>query len=129
VPLGVFWGMFVESILVLVGLILLVAVIFLAHNLSSKALLLHLETLKEDLVDNSTSGSFNLDELKDELLDMVHETIGSMQPPNAFDHLLGALAGPIQMWAMRKAGIDPSTGKPLDLIQQIIEPQEIDEIR
>jgi len=125
----VFWGMFVESILVLVGLVLLVAVIFLAHNLSSKALLLHLETLKEDLVDNSTSGSFNLDELKDELLDMVHETIGSMQPPNAFDHLLGALAGPIQMWAMRKAGIDPSTGKPLDLIQQIIEPQEIDEIR
>lgn len=121
--------MFVESILVFVGLVLLVAVIFLAHNLSSKALLLHLETLKEDLVDNSTSGSFNLDELKDELLDMVHETIGSMQPPNAFDHLLGALAGPIQMWAMRKAGIDPSTGKPLDLIQQIIEPQEIDEIR
>lgn len=128
-PLGVFWGMFVESILVLVGLVLLVAVIFLAHNLSSKALIFHLETLKEDLVDNSTSGSFNLDELKDELLDMVHETIGNMQPPNAFDHLLGALAGPIQMWAMRKAGIDPSTGKPLDLIQQIIEPQEIDEIR
>jgi hypothetical protein len=126
VPLGVFWGMFAESILVLVGLVLLVAVIFLAHNLSSKALLLHLETLKEDLVDTSTSGSFNLDELKDELLDMVHETIGNMQPPNAFDHLLGALAGPIQMWAMRKAGIDPSTGKPLDLIQQIIEPQDID---
>jgi hypothetical protein len=122
----VFWGMFAESILVLVGLVLLVAVIFLAHNLSSKALLLHLETLKEDLVDTSTSGSFNLDELKDELLDMVHETIGNMQPPNAFDHLLGALAGPIQMWAMRKAGIDPSTGKPLDLIQQIIEPQDID---
>tara|TARA_R110002012_G_scaffold107625_1_gene249627 strand:+ start:3108 stop:3461 length:354 start_codon:yes stop_codon:yes gene_type:complete len=117
--------MFVESILVLVGLVLLVAVIFLAHNLSSKALLLHLETLKEDLVDNSTSGSFNLDELKDELLDMVHETIGSMQPPNAFDHLLGALAGPIQMWAMRKAGIDPSTGKPLDLLEQITEPLEI----
>lgn len=114
--------MFVESLLVLVGFGFLVTVIFFINNASSKALLLHIERIREELVDTQDSSGFNLGELKEELLDMVHETIGNMQPPNAFDHLLGALSGPIQMWAMRKAGIDPSTGKPLEIVRELVNP-------
>jgi hypothetical protein len=112
--------MFVESLLVLVGLGFLVTVIFLANNASSKALLSHVESIREELTQTQENSGFDLNELKEDLLDMVHETIGNMQPPTAIDHLLGALSGPIQMWAMRKAGIDPSTGKPLELVKELV---------
>ena len=108
--------MFVESLLVLLAVFCLVIVIFFLHHSSSKALLSHIEEIRADLVGNPSSNGFNLEEMKEDLLDMVHDTIGNMQPPNAWDHLLGALAGPIQMWAMRKAGIDPATGQALQTI-------------
>ena len=108
--------MFVESLLLLLSFFGVIVVIFFLHHTSSKALLLHIEEIRADLVGNSSSTTFNLDELKDELLDMVHDTIGSMQPPNAFDHIVGALSGPLQMWAMRKAGIDPSTGQAIQTV-------------
>jgi hypothetical protein len=111
--------MFVESLLVLVGFGFLVTVIFLANNASSKALLSHIEAIREELVVKQDSTGFDIGELKEELLDMVHDTIGNMSPPTAIDHLLGALSGPIQMWAMRKAGIDPSTGKPMELVKEL----------
>ena len=114
--LGAVWGMFVESLLVLLAVFCLVIVIFFLHHSSSKALLSHIEEIRADLVGNPSSNGFNLEEMKEDLLDMVHDTIGNMQPPNAWDHLLGALAGPIQMWAMRKAGIDPATGQALQPI-------------
>ena len=114
--LGAVWGMFVESLLVLLAVFCLVIVIFFLHHSSSKALLSHIEEIRADLVGNPSSNGFNLEEMKEDLLDMVHDTIGNMQPPNAWDHLLGALAGPIQMWAMRKAGIDPATGQALQTI-------------
>ena len=114
--LGAVWGMFVESLLLLLAFFGVIVVIFFLHHSSSKALLSHIEEIRADLVGNSNSATFNLEDMKEELLDMVHDTIGNMQPPNAWDHLLGALAGPIQMWAMRKAGIDPATGQALGAV-------------
>lgn len=116
VSLGAVWGMFVESLLLLLAFFGVIVVIFFLHHTSSKALLSHIEEIKTDLVGNPSSATFNLEDMKEELLDMVHETIGNMQPPNAWDHLLGALAGPIQMWAMRKAGIDPTTGQAIQTV-------------
>ena len=116
VSLGAVWGMFVESLVLLLSFFGVIVVIFFLHHTSSKALLSHFEEIRADLVGNPSSSTFNLDELKDELLDMVHDTIGNMQPPNAFDHIVGALSGPLQMWAMRKAGIDPATGQALQTI-------------
>ena len=114
--LGAVWSMFGESLLVLLAVFCLVIVIFFLHHTSSKALLSHIEEIRADLVGSPSSTTFNLEEMKEELLDMVHDTIGNMQPPNALDHLLGALAGPIQMWAMRKAGIDPATGQAIQTV-------------
>ena len=108
--------MFGETLLLLSAVFLLVIVIFFLHHTSSKALLSHIEEIRADLAGNGSPSAFNLDEMKEDLLDMVHETIGNMQPPNAIDHLLGALAGPIQMWAMRKAGIDPATGQAIQTV-------------
>jgi hypothetical protein len=117
--------MFVESMLLLVGLGFLVTVIFLSHNASAKALLSHIEGIREELVTEKASTGFDIAELKEDLLDMVHETIGNMSPPTAIDHLLGALSGPLQMWAMRKAGIDPSTGQPLEILKELTDSGEI----
>jgi len=116
VSLGAVWGMFGESLLVLLAVFCLVVVIFFLHHTSSKALFSHIEEIRADLIRNPSSTAFNLEEIKEDLLDMVHDTIGNMQPPNAWDHLLGALAGPIQMWAMRKAGIDPATGQAIQTV-------------
>jgi hypothetical protein len=116
VSLGAVWGMFVESLLLLFAFFGVIVVIFFLHHSSSKALLSHIEEIRADLVGNSNATTFNLEDMKEELLDMVHDTIGNMQPPNAWDHLLGALAGPIQMWAMRKAGIDPATGQAIQTV-------------
>ena len=108
--------MFVESLLLLLAFFGVIVVIFFLHHTSSKALFSHIEEIRADLVGNPSSNGFNLEEIKEDLLDMVHDTIGNMQPPNAWDHLLGALAGPIQMWAMRKAGIDPATGQAIQTV-------------
>jgi len=46
-----------------------------------------------------------MDELKENLEDLVHDTISTMQPPNAADHVMGAIAQMIQMKAMQKFGM------------------------
>jgi hypothetical protein len=114
--------MFSELGFLLLGLICCVVVIFLLHHLHSKALFSHLEQIRSDLSSETIPSFPDIAEIKEEMLDMVHETISNMQPPNAFDHLIGALAGPIQAWAMKKAGINPATGQPLhELIEESIE--------
>jgi len=123
VPLGVLWGMFYEIIGLLLSVFSLLAVIFYLHHLQSKALILHVESLKDTVADPNI---LNLEEMKEDMLDMVHDTIRNLQPPNAFDHLLGAIAPAIQSWALRKAGINPATGQPLnelleDKIEEIIQ--------
>ena len=115
--------MFYEIIGLLLSVFSLLAVIFYLHHLQSKALILHVESLKDTVADPNI---LNLEEMKEDMLDMVHDTIRNLQPPNAFDHLLGAIAPAIQSWALRKAGINPATGQPLnelleDKIEEIIQ--------
>ena len=43
-------------------------------------------------------------ELKENLEDLVHDTISTMQPPNAADHVMGAIAQMIQMRAKKQYG-------------------------
>jgi len=117
VSLGAVWGMFVESLLLLLAFFGVVVIIFYLHHSSSKALISHVEKIREELYTTNQTKGFDLEEMKEDLLDMVHETIGAMSPPTAIDHLLGALSGPLQMWAMRKAGIDPATGQ---MLQQVL---------
>jgi len=118
VSLGAVWGMFGETVLLLVlGFSFLGCIIYIHHS-NSKALFSQISELKSEFKSES---SLDRGELKEDLLDMVHEVIGNMQPPNAFDHLLGALAGPIQAWAMRKAGMNPATGQ---MLEQML-PEEI----
>ena len=125
--LGAVWGMFGESLLLLFAGFCLVIVIFCLHHSTSKTFLVHLERVREELTEKGSSSGFDLEELKEELLDMVHDTIGNMSPPTAIDHLLGALSGPLQMWAMRKAGIDPATGQAiqqvLPVVSEMLEPE------
>ena len=99
-----------ETVMLLsVGIAFFIVTFFL-HQMSMKALTIQFENWKAEVEPPQIS------EIKDELLDLVEDVIGNMQPPNAWDHLLGALAGPIQMWAMRKAGIDPATGQAIQTV-------------
>lgn len=119
--LGAVWGMFSDSVVMLVLGFSLIGCLIYMHHSNSKALISQISIIKEEISEKTSNTSFDLSELKEDMLDLVHETIGNMQPPNAFDHLLGALAGPIQAWAMRKAGVNPATGQ---IIEQIL-PEEI----
>ena len=67
--------------------------------------------------DVSVPESF-LTELKDEMGDLVHETIQNLQPPNAADHVMGAIAQMIQMRAMQKFGmVEPRLNAPVETEQ------------
>jgi len=121
VSLGAVWSMFSDSVVMLVLGFSLIGCLIYMHHSNSKALISQISIIKEEISEKTSNTSLDLSELKEEMLDMVHETIGNMQPPNAFDHLLGALAGPIQAWAMRKAGMNPATGQ---ILEQIL-PEEI----
>ena len=46
--------------------------------------------------------SFDLDELKSELMDIVENTIESLSPPSAFDHIAGAVSQYFQMRMMKE---------------------------
>jgi len=114
VSLGAVWSMLSDSVVMLVLGFSLIGCLIYMHHSNSKALFSQIAIIKNEISEKTSNTSLDLSELKEDMLDMVHETIGNMQPPNAFDHLLGALAGPIQAWAMRKAGINPQTGQVLE---------------
>lgn len=82
----------------------------------------HIESIKQEIVPSNTGLTSDLGELKEDILDLVHDTISKMQPPSAFDHLLGAVSAPLQAWMMRKAGINPQTGGALlETIEEMVE--------
>lgn len=87
--------------------------------MSSKALQSKIDEFRTEFLDSPSSQTIVVDEIKEELLDLVEEVIGNMQPPNAGDHFVGMLAQIGQMWAMRKFNIDPTSGKPM--LEQVIE--------
>ena len=105
-PLGVVWGMFGETVMLLsVGIAFFIVTFFL-HQMSMKALFSQFENWKAEVEPP------NIEDIKDELLELVEDVIGTMQPPNAGDHFMGMLAQVGQFWAMRKFNIDPQTGMP-----------------
>ena len=121
VPLGVVWGMFGETVMLLsVGLAFFIVTFFL-HQMSMKALFSQFESWKTEVEPPG------IDEIKEDLLDLVEEVIGNMQPPNAGDHFMGMMGQIAQMWAMRKFNIDPQTGLPRpelelpDIVEDIID--------
>jgi len=87
VSLGVLWGMGV----------LFTALIW--WRLEKNALILkhELETARAS-IEAAAPTEFNLATLREELEDLIAETIGSMQPPSIADHLGGVLA----QWAQLK---------------------------
>lgn len=63
--------------------------------------------LAEGVANAATIPSFNLEELKDDLVDiledLVQETMGNMQMPTAQDHIFGAISNIIQHKMMQSA--------------------------
>ena len=123
--MGAVWGMFSDSVVMLVLGFSLIGCLIYMHHSNSKALLSQISLIKNEISEKTQNTTLDLSELKEDMLDMVHDTIGNMQPPNAFDHLLGALAGPIQAWAMRKAGINPQTGQ---VLEHLLPAENLEEI-
>jgi len=92
------------------------------HQESTKTLLSHIEHIKTEIQPSGTTFKDEIDDFKEDILDLVHETISKLQPPSAIDHLMGALVHPIQAWAMRKAGIDPTTGQAIqEQLTEVVE--------
>lgn len=101
-------------------------VTFYLHQVSSKALFSQFESWKAELLEASPK---SMDEIKEELLDIVEDTLANMQPPNAGDHFMGMLAQVGQMWAMRKFNIDPQTGLPRPELPEDIAETIIDQFQ
>ena len=55
-----------------------------------------------------------VEDLKDSMADIVEDTLASMQPPQASDHVAGALAQIAQMWAFKRFG------NPQEMIQNAL---------
>jgi hypothetical protein len=89
----------------LVGLMLLGG-LFLMSQHNSRALMRVAESFKQSKDDSG----FDINGIKEDLLDMVHDTIQNLQPPTAADHLMGMLGQFAQMKMMKSMGMDPSTG-------------------
>ena len=81
-----------------------IATLFGLFKLLSKALI----EFKADFTKAETQSFPDFEELKDSLLDLVHNTIAEMQPPTAFDHLAGIVAQYAQAKIMNMMPIDPS---------------------
>lgn len=65
-----------------------------------------LNHISESLLTEKPQNNIDIDGIKQELLDIVEDTISNLQPPNAFDHLMGALAQFAQHKIMMATGMD-----------------------
>ena len=66
----------------------------------------HMIQLSEEFKRPQTEQIIDIDAIKQEIFAVVEDTVANMQPPNAMDHLLGALAQFAQVKLMKMAGID-----------------------
>ena len=48
----------------------------------------------------------NIDAIKEDILDIIEDTLANMQPPNAFDHIAGAVGQFIQYKLMKSVQMD-----------------------
>jgi len=67
----------------------------------------HLTALIQDVevgFKQDNPNPFNIDEIKEELLDLVHDVLQNMQPPSAGDHIFGAIGQILQFKMMQMFG-------------------------
>lgn len=65
-----------------------------------------LEHLTESFKQPQGEMAIDLGAIKEEMLDMVHDTIQNLQPPNAMDHIMGAVAQFLQVKMMRSLNLE-----------------------
>jgi len=93
-----------ETLLLIAVLLVLLLGIFASTFLLSRAL----KDFQANLPTGSPQLAFDIEGLRGDLIEMVQDTIGTMQPPNAMDHLLGMLSQFAQMKMAQKFGVNPA---------------------
>lgn len=66
----------------------------------------------------------NLNELKDEVLDVVHDTLQNLQPPSAIDHLMGAASQYFQLKMMKDFNLNDVKELAVDTVSNVFHPDE-----
>jgi hypothetical protein len=69
-----------------------------------------------------------IEEMKDEMYDIVQDTVKNMQPPNAADHLMGALSQMVQMKMMKAMNLADALPAIGQAIQGAVPEVESDEM-
>jgi len=92
--LRVWLSMFEVILPLYVAFVVLCVFVFMSHHTLSSSL----QSIATEIKDNGIDlpPSF-IEELKDEMYNIVQETIEGMNPPTAADHLMGALGQLVQM--------------------------------
>lgn len=93
-----------ETILLIAVIVVLIVSIFSFPFVLSRAL----NEVRDSMTPPEQQKMPDFNALRNDLMDLVTETISTMQPPNAMDHLLGMLTQFAQMKMMQSTGIDPS---------------------
>tara|TARA_R110002096_G_C14642964_1_gene725705 strand:+ start:2715 stop:3062 length:348 start_codon:yes stop_codon:yes gene_type:complete len=91
--------------------------------LSQHHLIRSLEATSDKLLKAMTGNEVDggiIDEIKDTLADIVEDTLSTMAPPQASDHMAGALAQIAQMWAFKRFGV----ASPQEIIEKVLPPTE-----
>lgn len=98
---------------------MLVAVLFGCFQMF-RAISEALQEISTNLTARETTSFTGIDDVKEELLGIVEDTIANLQPPSAIDHLMGALAQFAQIKLMKSMDIDPSDLMPA--LEEVIPP-------
>lgn len=115
-------GCLMDTLLLLAVVVVLLLGGFACVFLLSKAL----EDLKDSFKQPPAQKMPDFETLKADLMDMVADTIGTMQPPNAMDHLMGMITQFAQMKMMQATGINPADimGHVTELTEGLNDPPE-----
>jgi len=84
-----------------IGLLFVIGLLLMSQRFSKA-----LEHATKEFKQPQEPFSIDLDEIKREMLEMVADTIENLQPPNAMDHIMGAVAQFIQMKMMKSLDMD-----------------------
>tara|TARA_R110000823_G_scaffold225675_1_gene353438 strand:- start:816 stop:1157 length:342 start_codon:yes stop_codon:yes gene_type:complete len=94
-----------DTILLIAVVVVLILCIFAFPFVLSRAL----NEVRDSMTPPEQQKLPDFNALRNDLMDLVTDTISTMQPPNAMDHLLGMLTQFAQMKMMQSTGIDPSS--------------------
>ncbi len=101
--------------------LLLLGFILMSHVRLIRLIESHTVEVFKRLENIDPKGGGFVEDLKDSMADIVEETLASMQPPQASDHVAGALAQIAQMWAFKRFG------NPQEMIQNALSQGEAPE--